>query len=252
MESDGTKTENFFHIRIHKNPRTERYLTFVKERFSEFIVCHEPQDEDVSRDHIHIHGQAYLKFKTEKQLRTEFKRWFPSPMIDGNADYTLKGPDNKIAPNVFGYKYVCKGLKDDWDTGKPEILATTFNPEQIQEFHRQYWNHQNRIIADYNPVGVVDSGEKLNGVKVKKDYRNWTRKKIDEWNELYEHDVPYSGSDQQRLVLTKFILKNLGDAGKALDSTIFMRIFNAFVNGIKNKSNEFEEAHINYYYDLTS
>jgi hypothetical protein len=246
MESDGTKTENFFHIRIHKNPRTEKYLTFVKERFSEFIVCHEQQDEDVSRDHLHIHGQAYLKFKTEKQLRSEFKKWFPSPMIHGNGDYTLKAPDSKPQPNACGYKYVCKGTSADWETGKPEILATSFSEDDIKEFHRQYWNHHDRIKVNQETYPEV-----LDIPKKKKEYKSWTVKTIEIWNAEHEGFIYDGTNNNHRLELTKFILKRMGKAGRALDDYIFIRTFRAFENGIESVDNDFYDKHVFHYYDLT-
>lgn len=245
MESDGSQADNFFHIRISNQPRLERYQTFARERFSEFIIAYEDQDGDVPRPHIHIHGQAFLKFKNTKQFRREFKdKWFT--FLNGNSDYTMKGPDSNPQPNLGGYKYVCKGTSSNWDTGKPEILATTFSEDEIKEFHRQYWNHQERIVVDQQ------THPELLDVPVKKrEYKSWTQKNIEIWDEIHKDDPPYEGTDAQRLELTQFILTRMGKAGRALDDVIFLRIFRAFENGITDVEYEWYTKHLHHYFYLT-
>lgn len=245
MEFNGNQTDNFFHIRISNQPRLERYQTFARERFSEYIIAHEDQDGDVPRPHIHIHGQAFLKFKNTKQFRREFKdKWFT--FLKGNSDYTMKGPDTNPQPNLGGYKYVCKGKSADWDTGKPEILATTFSEDEIKEFHRQYWNYQQRevINQDTHP-------ELLDIPKKKREYKSWTQKNIEIWDALHE-GISYDGNDSaQRMELTRFILTRMGQAGKDLDDYIFLRKFRAFENGISYVDREWYDNRMNHYFYLT-
>ncbi|WP_445779371.1 hypothetical protein [Shewanella sp.] len=221
----------FYHIRISKDiaNQTNNYLKFVNDNFLRWIVVRENDDDAEHRVHLHVHGESVHK-------RSTFRRKWDSvfPDVKGNRDFAIKDEKNAQPPDEKGYVYVCKGTGPDWDCPeqKPEVLSSTFSESQIQENHRIYWSEWKKSVK--GDVITVDISESLKTIvkETKQKTKNWTQKVIYEIQEEYEDTSTWRLNDHTINIITRFMLSRMAKDGKALDGTIFRRLFYAIWNGI--------------------
>lgn len=215
-----------FHLRLTYDIANTAYVTYAEQRTKDYILVQENADEDCKQTHLHLHCKTF--HKNDQAFRREVKKWFPN--LQGNQHYSLKQGNEK------GYHYVCKGTGPDWDTGKPHILATSFDENDIKEFHRIYWNHANRTIVNLADAVPDDKPKKRPRTKL------FMEKLRDElvtelpdklWNIDLDTDAEFLG---QRL------LKRLGETAKNLDTIVFTRLMWGLYNGLP-KSYESDRAH---------
>jgi len=224
--------QQYFHIRLTHNVGNPKYAQYMKERTVTHLMVTENEETADKQAHHHCH---FVSIKTNSQsLRREFLKWFPE--IAGNGSYALKDGTGKKPANARGFVYVAKGTGPDWDTQKPNVVSTSFSDDEVKEFHRQYWNHHDRIIvntADLSHVG--DAKQQLQDIaKAERRKRpTWTQSVISEIRIQHpDHGYDYQDHLDRKYLVDK-ILSRMGEGGKALDETVFRRIFFAVYNGLK-------------------
>jgi len=207
-----------FHIRL-TSPNylsSEQLITFSKQRLVKHILVEENADAQCKQTHNHLHAETL--YKNDQAYRREIKKWFPA--LAGNKDYSLKPGDDR------GYQYVCKGTGRDWDTGKPNVLSTTFSEEEIQEFHRLYWIEQPETTAI--KVDLTDLAEPKKKIKCK----TFMQKLIDEVILNYPDKTWDIDQETDLSILTEKLYSAMGSAGKNLDNFIWIRMLNALYMGL--------------------
>jgi len=231
-----------YHIRLTANIGCHRYAQYLVERTVSHLMVTENSDEDCKQTHHHCHFTSIQK--NDQALRREYKKWFP--LLSGNKDYSLK------EGNEVGFNYVAKGSGPDWETQKPHVVSTTFSDEEVKEFHRQYWNHHDRTIM---PVAVGqaiineahDHATYLALKKERKKRPTWTQEVINEIRTAHpDHGYDYNHHEDRKYLVDKILLR-MGEGGKALDETVFRRIFFAVYNGLKKTSKAHGEFRQKFY-----
>jgi len=220
-----TPTHKHYHIRLTANIGCHRYAQYLTERTVTHLMVTENADEDCKQTHHHCHFTSIQK--NDQALRREYKKWFP--LLSGNKDYSLKEGD------AVGFNYVAKGSGPDWETQKPHVVSTTFSDEEVKEFHRQYWNHHDRIKVDLTPQANFDHIDALLTAvkKERKKKPTWTQSVIAEIRELHPDKGYDYNHHEDRVYLVDKILSRMGTDGKALDEIVFKRMFFAVYNGLK-------------------
>lgn len=207
---------SYYHVRITYDIDSEEYKTYAQQRTLQHIIVKENADQECKQPHLHFHSKTL--HKNDQAFRREFKKWFPQ--LQGNSSYSLK------QGNEIGYRYVCKGTDPDWDIGKPEVLSSTFSEEEIKEFHRQYWNHNQRVIVDTTQVPDVNE-------KVKKPRAKQFLEKIrDEIVELYPNKQWNIALDTDLDFLVDYLYTKLGTVVKKVNKQIFSDFLNAIYMGL--------------------
>jgi len=241
--TSNNENDNYYHTRVTVDILNPRYGQFATERTVEHILVRENADVDCKQPHIHLMCKSL--HKNEQAYRAEFKGtkkkagWFYS--LTGNGAYSIK------VANRTGYNYVCKGESSDWETGKPEVLSTTFSEEEIKEFHRQYWNHHDRVKINLTQEAKVDENLQPRVKKIRA--KNFYEVIVDELTTAYPDRVFNKHKDSR--FLTVYILKKMGARGRALDDIIFKRTFYAVYNGLKKDDESQERCYAHYEHLLT-
>lgn len=184
---------------------------------------HDPECQAYNPTALHNHFMSNTTYKNLQIYRRQIKKAFPN--LNGNKHYSVKCGD------VKGYYYVCKGTGPDWDTGKPKVLSTTFSEEEIQEFHRTFWEvHHERHSQS---VFKVDMESMVPGEKPKKRTKMFMERIRDELFEQYpDHMWDLYQSETDRRFLSRYLRQKMGATAKNIDDTIFMRMISGLYNGL--------------------
>lgn len=221
---------NYFHLRLTFDIESDKYKTYAEQRTQEHILVKENADEDCKQTHLHLHCKTL--HKNDQAYRREVKKWFPA--LQGNAHYSLKTGNEK------GYHYVCKGTSSDWDTGKPNVLSTSFSEDQIKEFHRMYWNHANRI-----KVILPDTIEEK---KPRSRHKQFTEKIAEELVMSYPDKLWNMEIDSRFLV--KYLYGKLGKIAKGFNQTKFNEMMNGLYGYLPKEHHvaerDIETLHVGY------
>lgn len=231
-----------YHIRL-TSPEylsSNLLIQFARTNTVKHILVEEGSDISCKQTHNHLHAET--NYKNDQAYRRVIKKTMPN--LSGNKHYSLKIGDEK------GYYYVCKGTGQDWDTGKPNVLSTTFSEEAIKEFHRMYWkifSERETHSPGQEPIQVDMSG--FHAVdKPKKRTKMFMEKLLDEIIADHPDKLWNTDDDCDFNFLTKTLYKRLGRTAKNLDYVIFNRMMNGLVAGLP-KNTSVEEADLQQYRD---
>jgi len=205
----------YYHLRIHAAIEDPRYIDYAKQRTVEHILAKEGEDEECKRPHLHLHCQTY--HNNDQAFRTEVLSRFSELWTKGNGSYSIR---KKIC-NEIGYHYVCKGTGPDWDTGKPDILSTTFDEDQIKEFHRLFWAYNKPKVVINVPLELA-----VEDKKPRARAKQFTEKVAEELHTAYPDKLWDMEIDARFLV--KYLYGKLGKIAKGFNQTKF----NEMMNGI--------------------
>lgn len=254
----------YFHIRVSTDLFVDSHIatgsthaggmsTTFNPKFKEFCIAHfnkyimalENADADEKRTHIHIHGESVLHGNSQSMRRA----WLKANLPTGRGSYTLKSHDNTVKPPDYnGYIYVCKGPETFVKT-PPEIMGKEgFTDDDIIELHEEYWRNNKIYQKSLQPESIKVDLSELPVVKKRKKTITWTQQMIYDIDACYPDKTWSNCLKADKEKLCDLILDNMAQGGKALDKTVFRRIYNAVYNGVR-KTNQDRAVFRQGFYD---
>lgn len=191
-----------YHLRVSKN--LGKVLAFLAENCIVYLCVMEHADEEVNRDHYHVHIR---EMKLEYQsFRDKFlKYWKPEDYVRGDYSFELvrdeKGMDN----------YLCKGVSLDAGYYVHGKAGTIYTGEYTDECHQAYWE--------------------INKAIEKKGYKKIKGNLIQEVaDELLETKRKWEWKDTDKWLVFSCVMSHLRKKAKILDAIIIRRLCNGVLN----------------------
>lgn len=234
----------YHHLRVFtENTNLTKLVDFLKQNTD--VLCIVSEISKLGhRPHIH----ATIRFKKSiNQFRDNFRKEFPQ--LFGNKSYSISAVKNYDS-NI---KYCLKGKANDY----PDVLYTSLSDLEVKQYYNEYWAMMDGILKSKAkskepsslPLSESESNPDNAIVIVKQKQRAipWATKLtnfiIKEYpllcSGIVDHlngaDVNY---DLLHETLTGIILEHLGQASKNLDEFILIRLFNAQINAIIEKTGD--------------
>lgn len=223
------------HVRIARSEYVSSPIltNFITSKLTNYLLVQEDPDKDVSR--LHNHLVARIPWNNSKTYRDNLKREFPN--LHGQGDYgSLKQCDEIM------YHYISKGKGPDFDTQGPNVICTSFDDEQIRQFHTAYWAYKTQF-PELLPVKVqLDQNDPPQPKK--KRAKQFTEKIRDELVSVNPDKTWDIRDETDRHILIKFLDSKLGSLAKNFDRVVYVRMFNGLVLGLP-KNFETQEYHTN-------
>lgn len=122
---------NVYHIRIH-SPVESKVLQHMNDYYTDCkkLIVEEKADTDSRHYHILLHTDDKINTVRERLRRSDME-------LNGNKDYSVKNVISRGGTLEGAQNYVCKDLDMDNPSGFIHIAGYTI--EDLQEYHRRYW-----------------------------------------------------------------------------------------------------------------
>lgn len=216
------KTALYITFRCHYQPLNKEWIEFLSTYFKQYVVAYETHS---TRPHFHalIYCQGTRRNAFTKLMQTRF------PECEGNENFAVHNLDPDDEMGLQNQKqYICKG---DSAEIMPNILHNTLIPDTAY-CHNQYWVGN---IPQYFESIVPDTPEAVDKfIKTPKQKEKTFMQKfiIYAKNELDDIVLDYNNDNHIRLV-TRMLLKKLGEKGMTLDQIILKRMTLGVLNALE-------------------
>lgn len=182
------------------------------------LVVFEAEDDAVNRDHYHAIAITEVK---EQALRARFKR--ACPRHRGNGAYSIKlvkpqGEHRTLADAIqANRRYVCKGVGLGHDPQVVHARGLVFTPENIDAYHRAYWENQ----AAFRPrrqtmVDTVFNEANASNIQHLEGIARLVR------NEIVRRRVPFNIGQARGIVTTVGLMIGVPGLAARIDNDLFL------------------------------
>lgn len=202
---------DMYHIRV--TSEDEKYSKLLKENFGKYIQVLEEADDEVNRTHTHSHVEEPLL--KERSIRNKY-----SLATDKNKNKMFSM--TIVRDKRKNLCYICKGK--DKDTLPIVIINNLLTTEDIEKYHRWYWEENTRL-------------KEATGASRPKKKPSFLENCIKEaQTDKYKEAWTESGfeyiTQRQKRVMFSLVTFMLGEHRKILDAMIIRRLCNGVFNVI--------------------
>lgn len=216
------KTSTHLHWRVSRDPLDEKYLAFIREYFSEYLVSYETHS---NRPHFHavINHKGLPSRAFTQLIKTRF------PNLNGNADFQVVNIEVGTLETML--EYICKG--EEQGKQPPEIILNSgFTNDSIKNMQAQYWI---RHISTYFSEESKEQESPQTMLKristVKAQTKSFTERVYDYIIENYDNIEWNYRNEAHHELITDIMLTKLGEKSKCISipqiHTMIEGMFNA-------------------------